>query len=331
MLSPEAQAKAQDRIRSWTEALRPRNPLEADLARLVAETYTRLEQCHAELFSTRAYLAERAEGAWDEDREAELSNILKHLTAEPDLTVKLLARTAHGAHWMLLQWEGLRDHLAAGEPWTPDQRKLALDLLGVTPCLRGISTIIDCRPPQPGTPADPAEVRRHRLALCNERIRHLSNSLDDVLLMLDDDDREYARHGIFVESRPILVRLERYECGLHRRLAQLLAWFDRRDPLTVPRSSRATSTPAPVAAPPSPPTPKVAASAPEPPVLRSAITDTDELLFSTVFAPRGQGDKTKPTSRVAFAVGSPKAAPETGSRPRSTPPQTLDLGAVLNE
>ena len=169
----------------------------------------------------------RALSFWDEDQRLEVERVATRLSRQPARVVAELRRSPRGCDWLIDRWAMLAN-VADRHPWTPEQAKLADDLLGTPAEVRedAPGQIIDAggRPVFP--PRAKAEVARGMIAEL-ETLRARVIEADEVARSLAEADRaDFGNHD--------LKRLRRYERELHRRLQWLVEQFRAGAPLTAP-------------------------------------------------------------------------------------------------
>jgi hypothetical protein len=118
----------------------------------------------------------------------------------------------------MTRWAMLAHTADVKGAWTPDQTRLAFDLLGTPAEFRegmkpGASLDLEGRLIEPAD--DPAAVARREIAALKER-REVVEGLDEV-------NQALAAADLNDEDDPELKRLRRYESALHRRLRWCLS------------------------------------------------------------------------------------------------------------
>src|SRR5262249_60890910 len=73
----------------------------------------------------------RVEERWDSDHQLAVLELARELSDRPEETSIRLEQTPHGAAWKLERWRSLADALDDHQAWTPEEIKLALDLMVV--------------------------------------------------------------------------------------------------------------------------------------------------------------------------------------------------------
>lgn len=191
---------------------------------------------------TRSRIAIRAGVSWDDDRRIEAEVVARNLAEAPGETVERLKSTPRGCDWLISRWAMLA---TAEFDWGPDQKDLALDLLGVP---REFRERLD-----PGKRIDTegtvVEYLRDRPQTARDEIAALKARRDD-LEELDDLDRAIAQSDLLDESHPEIRRIRRHQSNLHRQLRFYLAQIQPTQP-----GAAATPSPQPPtrALPPEPP------------------------------------------------------------------------------
>jgi hypothetical protein len=179
----------------------------------VALASLKVERCQGMERAARFRVVLRASTTWDEDRRGEAIRLGSKLAARPEEVVAQLRETFHGCEWLITRWAMLA-HAADshGGNWTPEQARLAFDLMGTPAEFREghpPGTWIDFSgklvEPTPG----PAAVAR--------RVIDELNGRRELLCPLDEDARERAEADLS-DDDPEIRRLRRYEVELHRRM-----------------------------------------------------------------------------------------------------------------
>src|SRR3954451_12015675 len=257
----------QQRASDWFDALKPQCEYHSWLVDEVAIISLRIDRCERMERRARDAKAIRAELCWEDDRRLDAVRLGGLLSKRPDEVVEELRRPPQGCEWLMTRWAMLAHTADLKGSWTPEQARMAFDLLGTPIEFRegikpGASLDLDGRMIESAD--DPAAVARREIAALKER-RELVEGLDEV-------NQPLAVADLNDEDDPELRRLRRYESALHRRLRWCLAQLRYESPhrrahpgLTRPRCDAqpaATVEPAP-----KPETPKEfwQAVAPNPP------------------------------------------------------------------
>ncbi|MBY0396974.1 MAG: hypothetical protein K2X91_10970, partial [Thermoleophilia bacterium] len=177
----------------------------ADLERSERVLYGQLDQIDHRRATLRRYEATRATLCWDNDRRLDAEELALKLARRPAAVRARLARSKHGAQWLIGRWKALGALIAAGRTWTPTQESLAFDLLGVDRDLRH------------GTPWEMA-LLDSPTALVEREIRGLEASIARVLDGLDAFERREAETGEPVTLSAAMAALKREEMACWRRL-----------------------------------------------------------------------------------------------------------------
>ena len=178
----------------------------------------RIDRCERMERRARDVKVIKAELCWEDDRRLDAVRLGALLPKSPAEVVEGLRRTPQGCEWLMSRWAMLAHTADVKGSWTPDQTRVAFDLLGTPAEFRegikpGASLDLDGRVVEPAD--DPAAVARREIAVLKAR-REVVEGLDEVnhaLAVADLND----------EDDPELKRLRRYESTLHRRLRWCLA------------------------------------------------------------------------------------------------------------
>jgi hypothetical protein len=142
--------------------------------------------------------------AWDKDRRIYIQDLGATLGADTLRVHEALTGTKQGVDWLLENWTGLKDALTAnGEAgWTPDQFRVAYELMGVRPEFRGSNLKL------------PAGCSRQRQAeLVESEMKTLNAQLQNCLLAQDAAAQDMAAAGMPMEEDPQTKRLRKYEAA----------------------------------------------------------------------------------------------------------------------
>jgi hypothetical protein len=195
------------------------DPLGDWVAGQVATLSLRIERCQASELAARERIVARAEITWDEDRRLAATVLGGTIAKRPEEVSARLRESYHGCGWLISRWAMLA-HSADIQHgfWTPDQARLAFDLLG-TPAEfregRQPGEALDRQARLPGPIEGTAGLARRQITSLIE--------LQDRLAPLDAADRERAKADLSDHSDPELRKLRRYEASLQRRLEWSIA------------------------------------------------------------------------------------------------------------
>jgi hypothetical protein len=191
---------------------------------------------------------ERARLAWDQDRSVEAAEIYGRLAREPMVAARQLESTFEGVRLLIEGWFVLVQPLEDGEDWTEAEASKALDLLGVPLDARSRRTRI--------TPHDGLEPIAFRMALVLDELDRLEAVRDQVMVPLDEIDRDAALVGdLALLSKPAKLVL-RYERDAWRRYREAIRELQAPKSEPDPLMDRLLPPPlAPVQPPPKPPQP----------------------------------------------------------------------------
>ncbi len=266
---PEDLEAIQARANEWYYALKPQNRFQGWMVDEIAVTSLRVDRSERMERRFRDRVSLRAEISWDDDRRLEAERTGGQLARRPGETVEQLRATSQGCDWLMARWAMLAHAADAPAGWTPDQARLAFDLL---------ATPAEFRAGRPGAPIDPdgravdadegpADFARREIAALRDR--------RDRVADLDEVDQALAAADLTLDADPDLRRLRRYEATLHRRLRWCLAQLRWQSPHFKPHpdvqpqwSARPGAPPEPQA-PPGPPVP-VPAPDPDPAAVSAA-------------------------------------------------------------
>jgi hypothetical protein len=208
----------QQRASDWFDALKPQSEFHSWLVDEIAIISLRIDRCERMERRARDVKAMRAELCWEDDRRLDAVRLGGLLPKRPGEVVEELRRTPQGCEWLMTRWAMLAHVADVKKEWTPEQSRLAFDLLGTPIEFRegikpGASLDLEGRLIE--SAEDPAAVARREIAALKER-RELVEGLDEV-------NQALAVADLNDEDDPELRRLRRYESALHRRLRWCLA------------------------------------------------------------------------------------------------------------
>jgi hypothetical protein len=222
---PESPERIRDRAEAWSSSIQPRDGLDAWLVDQAAVLSLRLDRCGRMETGVRDMAALRAGLVWEDDRRHEAAVLGARLARSPAEVVEALRRTPQGCEWLMTRWALLAHSADVHHAWTPEQARLAFDLLGTPAEFRdgnrpGDAIDFDGRAVE--ADSAPAVVARREIAGLRER--------RDLVAEIDEAERDRAEADLSDESGPELKRLRRYESDLQRRLRWCLDQI--RDPST---------------------------------------------------------------------------------------------------
>jgi hypothetical protein len=221
LILPEKESgKALRREEELVSEYSPRDHTEALLVKKMAIHSVKAEQAYQLQIEARARAVERAHDHWRTDRRANITKLTSKLASEPDRIVRLLFQSLDGLDWLLERWRHLLGAADSDTGWNEDQRKLALDLMG-------IPLEFQENPPIRVTSADPAERKRIQTELAGQRTReieelHLANAQRS-----DEADRDRALRGYESTTDRELLLYRRYERDAWRHFDQACAELRR--------------------------------------------------------------------------------------------------------
>ncbi len=223
------------RTAEFIAEFQPRSPYEAFLVREMALASARLDRCASMSIVGRDRGIERARLIWDHDRRIAVEEIGAKLARDPARVAPALRGRKQGADWLIERWELLGEILRNTGAWTDDQRRLALDLLGVPVALRDGGDILP--------PAADAEALA---ALVADQVAMLHEDQEAVLDALDRTERSMALAGMPAEEDAASARLRKYEASCRRALNAA-----RAELLRLREATATAAGPAPAGPPPS--------------------------------------------------------------------------------
>src|SRR5438309_5043792 len=208
----------QQRASDWFDALKPQNEYQSWLVDEISVISLRIDRCERMERRARDLKAMRAELCWEDDRRLDAVRLGGLLSKRPDEVVEELRRTPQGCEWLMTRWAMLAHTADVKGSWTPEQSRMAFDLLGTPAEFRegikpGASLDLDGRLIE--SSEDPAAVARREIDALKQR-REVVEGLDEV-------NQALAVADLNDEDDPELRRLRRYESALHRRLRWCLA------------------------------------------------------------------------------------------------------------
>jgi hypothetical protein len=213
------------RASDWFDALKPQCEFHSWLVDEVAIISLRIDRCERMERRARDLKAMRAELCWEDDRRLDAVRLGGLLSKRPDEVIEELRRTPQGCEWLMTRWAMLARTADVNGKWTPEQSRMAFDLLGTPVEFRegikpGASLDLDGRLIESAD--DPAAVARRDIDALKQR-RELVEGLDEV-------NQALAVADLSDEDDPELRRLRRYESALHRRLRWCLAQLRYQSP-----------------------------------------------------------------------------------------------------
>ncbi|WP_435005111.1 hypothetical protein P12x_003003 [Tundrisphaera lichenicola] len=226
---PESLEAVQERASAYYHTLKPQNQFHSWLVDRVAILSLRIDRCERIERRVRDKIALRAELTWEDDRKREAATLGGMIGERPEEVVEALRRTPQGCEWLMSRWAMLAHVADLKGCWTPDQTRLAFDLLGTPAEFREgqrPGTWLDPEGKVIEGADDPAGVARREIAALKER-RELVGDLDEV-------NRALTCSDLTTDEDPELRRLRRYESTLHRRLRWCLAQIKFESPHRSP-------------------------------------------------------------------------------------------------
>jgi hypothetical protein len=220
----------QVRAGQWYYSLKPQNYFHSWLVDEIAVISVRVDRAERSERRLRDRASLRAEVCWDDDRRSEAEAIGVKLASRPAESVDQLRKTAAGCDWLMRRWALLAyvAEIDGKNEWTPDQARLAFDLLGLPEEVRvgrpGVNIDNKGRVIDPAE--GPAEVARRQIDELQVR--------RDRLARVDEVDRALVMADLFDDPSPEIRRLRRHESALHGRLRWCLAQLKYESPHRKP-------------------------------------------------------------------------------------------------
>src|SRR5438309_1982354 len=162
----------QKRASDWFDALKPQNEYQSWLVDEVAIISLRIDRCERIERRSRDVRAMRAELCWEDDRGLDAERLGGLLPKHPGEVVRELRRTPQGCEWLMTRWAMLAHTADVKGSWTPEQSRMAFDLLGTPVEFRegikpGASLDLDGRLIE--SSEDPAAVARREIDALKQR------------------------------------------------------------------------------------------------------------------------------------------------------------------
>jgi len=195
----------------------------------------RIDRCQMMERALRDKAAMQAELGWGDDLRLEVVRLGQSISRTPEVVVEQLRQTLPGCDWLMARWAMLAHAADCQKGWSPDQVRLAFDLLATPLEFREGArpgALIDPMGRPIESAKDPASLARRMIAELRER-REALGELDEVnrsLAMADLDDG----------TDPERKRLRRHEATLQRRLRWCLDQLKKRstgEPSPEPRDA----------------------------------------------------------------------------------------------
>ncbi len=132
VLATEDAAEVARRFEGFQAEFAPATDSGRCLVRRAAMLSVRLERCVVHEAAAISTGIRRAEGDFDEAREAEVDRLMGSIADEPAANGRRLRRLPEGVDRMIATWMNLRSDLAhpSGRPWTHDHEEMAENLAG---------------------------------------------------------------------------------------------------------------------------------------------------------------------------------------------------------
>lgn len=100
-LTPEDEARRQDRLVAWADSLNPEGEYQLDMLNLAVTNFVRLEGGYRQERAAVAERVRRAEDDWVEQRIAEVADLGKRFQEGSVDAVRRLRRSSDGCAWLL--------------------------------------------------------------------------------------------------------------------------------------------------------------------------------------------------------------------------------------
>lgn len=190
------------RLESWRSIYQPAGEGQEWLYLEMVSASVRMESAQSQERETRAHLVERATHFWEQDRSHAAEVLGKQLSRDPSLVASSLRQTRQGCDWLITRWNRLAERAQAGTAWSPEQCRLAHDLMG---------TPREFRDGDPWRPEEtPLDLTRREIDML-ERLK--TNFLND----LDERERLAVCNGVELEPNTALNSLRRCESAAFQR------------------------------------------------------------------------------------------------------------------
>jgi hypothetical protein len=193
------------RTEEFMAEFQPRTPYQAFLVRQLALAAARLDRCAEMTIADVRRVRRRAHFIWDHDRRMAVEGLGARIAKDPAGVVAALRGCKQGAIWLGERWELLGLIAANTGDWTEEQRRMALDLLGIPAALREGSEML----PAPGDAEGMAELVAFQLDI-------LRQDREAILDKLDAEERGMALEGMSMEEDATTARLRKYEGSCRR-------------------------------------------------------------------------------------------------------------------
>ena len=191
--------RLQIRVADWLPELKAEGPFQLYQVERMAAAAVLLERCKEQETDYRYRLASRTEAGRDLDLSVAIEDIAVSLPRRPARVAKRLQQSVHGNEWLLARLRTLTELISGPEgsgtlrPLDEDNRRLALDVLGVAPELRQGPTALDL-PAGAGTGSE-ADLAAHQARVIDDRIAQLERFKTVDLVEVEAIDRDANTMG----------------------------------------------------------------------------------------------------------------------------------------
>ena len=252
----------------WRPSFRLANAYDESVFADLALNRTKLDRAAREESFLKAHYMERAKTFWKSDRQMEAEELAAKISENPPLIVLRLKKTAHGADWLIREWERLLLILELGGTWDESQRETMCDLAGISHMMRNND---DPTGTEPGCPEAIAFVRSE----INVLREHKRDGLDEF----DDIHQQAAESGFPIEIPKPLDRVRRSIVRFTKGSDDAIAILFKNGRYTSPKLAHPEPSPSRAVAFASSRPPPVSLP-PPPPEVAPQSTQTEETLFT---------------------------------------------------
>jgi hypothetical protein len=226
--TPQAREQLKERFEACRKRLLTDHRAEtpSDLWKLerVVSSALRIERCEQAIEAAIASEMQSAHGDWDSKKRDASFSLAANLSEWPEQVLNRLQSTRHGCDLLIQRWRFLADSLNRPEGWNESQHRLACDMLGIPNEARDYTN--------PFLPPPGMEKREYLAWFVQNQIDELSKRRDEVLVPLDELERDHAMAGLSVMQSSEMRLLLRYEreawSKYHRNLKDLETSIEKR-------------------------------------------------------------------------------------------------------
>ena len=202
LLPADLQKEVDDFTAVFTERYQPTDIAERAAVATMGRTAAQLARNQKMKVVDLQRTMDRAIIEWDNDRAVYIDQLLERFDNGPGV-VGALARSKHGAEWLLRTWRGLDEVLDIAGRWTDDQVGLAMKLSDTRPELWDTYRTELLEAPA-----------KDLAAIVSREVDWLEESLEYALNSLDWADRLMAASGAPPEEDAVTKRLRKQESRL---------------------------------------------------------------------------------------------------------------------